>query len=651
MTVVTNEQPYATGWQHYAAAGWAPFPMPAGDKFPPPKGRTGREGIDADRQTLERWATTHGGGNLGVRCPDDVIGIDVDDYNSKTGGKTMTDLARQYGPLPPTKMSTSRPGTGSGIKWFKVPPGRIWISGWDDVDVIQHGYRYACVWPSRHPEGRTYMWIDEATGLPCDVPDVDDLPELPKSWIYAAEQRDGVIAEKAGLDTAGLTDIRRSLPMGTPCEDVIRFAEKRRQPGSRHDAYKDAVLAIVGAGRRGCPGVSTTLDAIGVEYVAAISDRLPRDAAEREWQRMVDGALDIVALDPQRDECPAAQRALVDEYVGGLEERPLQGPPPPDYHDDDGILKVDVIDEQFPIIDWAVLWADESTERWYAEPLIAEGRLTAIYSPPKVGKSLLMLEIAAAVACGRSLFGYGDPGEAAVVLYVDFENDPRGDIRTRLQAMGYGPDDLGLLRYLSFPSLSALDTERGALQLMAIAERHGAKVIVIDTVSRAVEGEENDNDTWLAFYRHTGLKVKQRKLSLVRLDHTGKDITKGQRGGSAKSGDVDAVWRLSAVDVERGIYELECEARRFQFSETKMTLVREQSPHLMHRVDASAKADAWREKVDKATECLNSLGIPSTLGYQKAYALTKPHGCTEAATKQAQIERKLRETQDEMGLS
>ena len=34
---------------------------------------------------------------------------------------------------------------------------------------------------------------------------------------------------------------------------------------------------------------------------------------------------------------------------------------------------------------------------------------------------------------------------------------------------------------------------------------------------------------------------------MVRLDHTGKDQTKGQRGGSAKYGDVDAVWKLTEV--------------------------------------------------------------------------------------------------------
>ena len=75
-----------------------------------------------------------------------------------------------------------------------------------------------------------------------------------------------------------------------------------------------------------------------------------------------------------------------------------------------------------------------------------------------------MREIAAAIAVGRPLFNY-PAGVPRRTLYVDFENDPRGDIRERLQAMDYGPDDLANLCYLSFPSMRGLDSEAGSLEL------------------------------------------------------------------------------------------------------------------------------------------------------------------------------------------
>src|SRR5665811_1892888 len=159
-------------------------------------------------------------------------------------------------------------------------------------------------------------------------------------------------------------------------------------------------------------------------------------------------------------------------------------------------------------------------------------------------------------------------GRQVRVLYVDFENDPRGDVRSRLQAMDYGPADLEGLDYLSFPSMAGLDTERGALELLEAVKAYGSEVVIIDTVSRAVDGKENENDTYLQMYRHTGLALKRAGVAIIRLDHSGKDETKGQRGASAKSGDVDAVWRLTRVTEDR--FRLECTDSRMSVSYTHL---------------------------------------------------------------------------------
>lgn len=271
--------------------------------------------------------------------------------------------------------------------------------------------------------------------------------------------------------------------------------------------------------------------------------------------------------------------------------------------------------EHLPIIDWEALWADESEEEWIVEPLLPARRLVALYSAPKVGKSLLMLELAAAVAMGATVLGV-TPDRERRVLYVDFENDPRADIRERLVAMGLKPRDLANLKYLSFPTMGALDSERGGRELMAAVRVYGCEVVVVDTVSRAIAGEENENDTWLAFYRHTGLKLKQAGVALVRLDHSGKDETKGQRGGSAKSGDVDAVWRLSKVT--ETTYRLDCEAARMPVAEKTLVLHREATPHLHHKVDAVGRSAAWQAKVDACIATLDELGVAVDAGRDTA---------------------------------
>ena len=231
-----------------------------------------------------------------------------------------------------------------------------------------------------------------------------------------------------------------------------------------------------------------------------------------------------------------------------------------------------------------------------------------------------MLELAVCISKGAEALGT-TPDRPYRVLYVDFENDPRGDIRERLQAMDYGPDDLANLCYLSFPSMRGLDSEAGSLELMAAVAEYQCEVVVIDTVSRSVDGEENENDTWLRFYRHTGLKMKQAGLSMIRLDHTGKDETKGQRGGSAKVGDVDAVWKLTRVTDDT--FKLTCEANRMPVAEKELTLKRVESPKLRHKVEGGGWMAANDAAVEASIKAMDAAGLPRDAGRNKARPVVK----------------------------
>ena len=452
-------------------------------------------------------------------------------------------------------------------------------------------------------------------------------PLLPAAWLEHMQKAAGGTA-KMELDRAQARAIIDQMPTGDPCRHVQAAAGAAIGLGAVHELFRPAILKVVAAGRSGCPGAAAALVGMHRAFLAEKTygpEGKPRNEAESEWHRLLDGAIGIAGNDPQGTMCVDRQMDWIDE-----------------------IRDFDDAWEPIPAIDWSKLWEDETVEEWFCEPLLAKRRLVALYSPPKVGKSLLMLEMAAAIATGRPMFGYSDPPESTSVLYVDFENDPRGDIRTRLQAMGYGPDDLALLHLLSFPTLAALDSERGSIELMRNLAHHQAEVLIIDTVSRAIAGEENDNDTWLKFYRHTGLKLKQAGIAMIRLDHSGKDVFRGQRGGSAKSGDVDAVWRLSQID--DGSFQLECEAKRFQISETSLTLTREVSPWLRHTINPFAIDDSWKRKISAALIDLDAHGIDPELGARKAYEalqkLGKPHSAR--SVKDAQSRRRVG-NQAEMG--
>ena len=183
MTAATTSAPYADAAPTYQRRGWGPIPLRAGTKAPPPAGWTGYGAPYPSGADVTEWASNgDGGGNIALRLPESVIGLDVDAYGGKPGAETLAEAEARLGPLPATKVSTSRGDGVSGIRVFRVPAGRCWadVLG-PGVEVIHHGHRYAVVAPSVHPEGRPYRWV--ADGRQVDGPAVDDLPELPTAWV------------------------------------------------------------------------------------------------------------------------------------------------------------------------------------------------------------------------------------------------------------------------------------------------------------------------------------------------------------------------------------------------------------------------------------------------------------------------------------
>jgi hypothetical protein len=180
------------------------------------------------------------------------------------------------------------------------------------------------------------------------------------------------------------------------------------------------------------------------------------------------------------------------------------------------------------------------------EPLFAKGRAHAIYAGAKVGKSFVTLAACAALATGQP-FLHKPEGPPQHVLYVDYEMTPQ-DLADRLTEFGYEQTVFDYLHYAQLPNLPPLDTSKGGIALCQSAHAVGAQLVIIDTTGRAVEGDENDAGTYQNFYRHTGMQLKRLGMTWARLDHAGKDTTRGQRGSSAKNDDVDIVANLIRTD-------------------------------------------------------------------------------------------------------
>jgi len=197
MTDSTTEYgPFGRAAHLYRAAGWRgtlPIGKLPGEKFPPPGNRnqhwTGHDAPYPSTADVASWSETHGHLNIGLRAEPGTIGLDVDHYGAKTGADTLRYLEAQYGPLPPTWVSSARPAP-SGIRWYRVPnaidgrpvnwPGEAGAF----IEIIQPGHRYAVVWPSTNPHasGAEYEWRHE-WGWNGDVPRPNQLAELPEAWV------------------------------------------------------------------------------------------------------------------------------------------------------------------------------------------------------------------------------------------------------------------------------------------------------------------------------------------------------------------------------------------------------------------------------------------------------------------------------------
>lgn len=295
---------YQDTWPNDRRLGWlGTLPLRPTTKGPPPEGFTGWDGLDpspADCAEFDELPAYRGTCQKAYRMGATVVGVDVDAYGGRTGGATLTEAARRWGPLPTGPWSSARDDGVSGIRFFRVPDGTVLLTciGFAElrvghVEVIQRHHRYAVVAPSIHPATRTrYTW--RGTSGPDRPPAVEDLPDLPATWLTAL----------AGTGTAGerarpeqVDRFLAALPPGAMCLAVRAALEDggatvRNPLSSRHDDTCASVLRLLRLAERGHPGVPEALAVLRGVFAGAVTadgSRTPA-SADAEFDRMREGA-------------------------------------------------------------------------------------------------------------------------------------------------------------------------------------------------------------------------------------------------------------------------------------------------------------------------------------------------------------------------
>lgn len=443
--------PYGVAALAYLTAGWrGVLPLPPGSKWPPPNGYTGAAGEYPSGADVYAWVESQPEGNIALRLPDGVIGLDVDAYDGKTGGDVLWSLAEIYGPLPDTWRCTSRDDDVSGIRLYRVPPGLRWPGELGPgLEVIQRRHRYAVVPPSFHPHGGTYRWLGPGVG----PPSVADLTPLPSAWVIGITAMVHETDVSKGHQTSAEVSEWLDRLDGRPaCDQIARTVTRALEgfgsAGSRHDLITRTVMRLCHLAVEGHHGARGALDRLGARFVAALESEADRSGAA-EWDRILAGAVVVVLNGPgggrltDADPCRDIGAGIMPPGAT-LPVESLVSPPGGDSLDAETLRALELAREVYrqtlqreargvvlaneSLAAWRtppswrlddLLTAPDEPIVWTVDQLMPEGSNVVINAQFKAGKTTLLVNLIRSLADGKPFLGTFPmtAGEGAIAFW------------------------------------------------------------------------------------------------------------------------------------------------------------------------------------------------------------------------------------------
>lgn len=585
-------EPYR-GWAWvYRHAGWpGVIPLPPRAKTPPPRGYTGWAGVEPSGGDIQAWVDgPQGDGNVALHFGPGLYGLDVDDYGGKSGGAALMELAGRLGPLPATWIVSSRGETISGIRVFRaeLPAGRRWrdepAGHGAGIEAIHRGHRYAVVAPSVHPEtGAEYQWRRPTGELAAEgeVPPVADLPALPAAWIAELSEP----GEPRVGDMAGHHETVERIEGWRPGEDACLRVDAAlgramielagaRDGAALHPSGLAHVHELVNLGHEGHAGVRR---ALAQHFGAFVDIRSERDGggpgrrtdAEREWWRMVRGAVGKLPAATHRDVCdcalwageglfmlgpptwaPAymeARPAAIEAHEGGATASFEEGAPP----SPSVVVDAQVVVDPVEVMRGYLLTSSQIAQRDPPRPLVA-GLLyldTLAWLIGRSGsfKSFVALDLAQAVGHGRPWAGRRV--RQGPVLYIVAEGAGGMSLRTRAWALTRGP----LSDHVHFLPHPVQVTSEHWGTLVLLAATLDPALIVIDTQARVTVGiKENDNTEMGRFIEQVDRLRRVTRACVLIVHHIGRQ-GEDARGASAIDGAQDTELKVSRVGGDKAL--------------------------------------------------------------------------------------------------
>ncbi len=551
-----SEAPYAEAAWLYWRAGWrGVLPLPVRDKWPPPRGYTGWAGVEPSGADLQAWIEgPEGAGNIALRLPMGVYGLDVDAWGQKTGAQALRKLEERVGePLPPTWIVTSRTDGVSGIRLYRaeLPAGHHWrdepAGHARGIEALHFGHRYAVVWPSIHPEGLKYVWwrpdplVGAALAGDGVVPRVDELPWLPLAWVEALSEPGEARLGESATHAATLAAVHAWRDGDEWCE-IVREAhatgmqelQLARDGAALHPAARARVWELVSLGHEGHVGARRALaehygEFVGVRSSLAGGRGGDRAKAEAEWWRLVRGAVGKLTGAP-RETCDCAAWS----GAGVQFDYPFQGEVTGVVSSaDSGTTAADPAEAMLAELKSGEQIAEQSPPVALVRGLLYLDTLAWLIGRPGSFKSFVALDIAQHVAAGRDWAGRRV--RAGRVLYLIAEGS--GGMTLRMRAWRHRNGPLPTDAHFLTRPVQANSPEWNVL--VTAAHRLGPSLIVVDTQARITVGiRENDNTEMGQFIAQLDRLRRATGACVLIVHHIGRN-GEDARGASAIDGAQD----------------------------------------------------------------------------------------------------------------
>lgn len=180
-------------------------------------------------------------------------------------------------------------------------------------------------------------------------------------------------------------------------------------------------------------------------------------------------------------------------------------------------------------------------QTWLVDKIIPSLGIGVMFGPPGSGKTFAALNLGLSIGSGENWFGYKTKKRPVVYLAAEGVSGLSGRLRAHVSDLfGFDSD----FHVIPRPPIFCKDSNAragGANQVCQIIEGEKIKpgLIVVDTLARVFDGDENGSEDMKIFIDSCELLSRRFECFVLIIHHSGKDAERGSRGHSSLKGALD----------------------------------------------------------------------------------------------------------------